>query len=194
MKVLKLDSNISIISIIFKISIGLLLSLMLFSCKNDYQEVMSNADFEQRPAQEAHNIEIVRTDSGKVVFKMIAPVLMRFSQLEEDPYEEFPEGLTVIKYSNYPKVEASIRCKYAIHLINQDLWEAKDDVVATNIDGDTVKTEQLFWNIKTERIYSDKYVSIKRNDEIMYGMGFESDQTLRNGKIEHFKGSFNLKE
>ncbi len=194
MKQQKLDSNLDFTYRIYMISIGLILSLMLFSCSNDYREVMSNVDLENRPAQEARNIEIVRTDSGKVIFKMIAPVLMRYSQIEEEPYEEFPEGLTVISYSNYPQIESSITCKYAIHLTKKDLWEAKDDVVAINIEGDTVTTEQLFWDVKAERIYSDKYVSIRRNDEIMYGMGFESDQMLRNGRIEHFKGSFNLKE
>ncbi len=167
---------------------------MLFSCKNDYQEVMDNANFEQRPSQEAIDIDILRTDSGRVVFKMQAPLLKRFTELKENPYEEFPNGLTITTFSDYPNVESYISCKYAIHYIDKELWEARDDVVAINIEGDTVTTEQMFWNMKEERIYSDKYVNIRRNNEVMHGIGFESNQTLTNVEINQFKGIFYVDE
>jgi len=180
---------------ILLISIGLLLSSMLFlSCTNDYSEILSEIDYSQKPIQEVENIQIVRTDSGRIVFRMTAPVVERYTHLEKEPYELFPKGMTVETFSDYPSVESSLTCDYAINQISKDLWEARDNVVVVTVDGDTVKTEQMFWDMKAERIYSDKYVNIRRENEIIYGEGFESNQTLSNGRIVHFKGSFNLDE
>ena len=168
--------------------------MLFLSCTNDYSEILSEIDYSQKPIQEVENIQIVRTDSGRIVFRMTAPVVERYTHLEKEPYELFPKGMTVETFSDYPSVESSLTCDYAINQISKDLWEARDNVVVVTVDGDTVKTEQMFWDMKAERIYSDKYVNIRRENEIIYGEGFESNQTLSNGRIVHFKGSFNLDE
>ncbi len=62
-------------------------------------------------------------------------------------------------------------------------------MVIVTLEGDTVKTEQMFWDRNKERIYSDKYVSIRTENEILYGDGFESDQSFSNGRILNPKGS-----
>lgn len=167
--------------------------MLFYSCSNDYNEVIKDVSFETLPEQRAENIEIVRTDSGKVIGKIFAPVLERYSQ-EENPYELFPEGMKVVTYQKYPKINSSIVCKYAYHDVKTQKWEARDNVVAVNIDGDTLKTEQMFWDLKIEKIYSDKYVNITTKDEIIYGNGFIANQDFTNWKITNVKGTIYLDE
>ena len=191
-KVLVLLSKIKIINIL---SIGLLLSsVLLFSCANDSKDIIDQIDYQNYPTQSAENIEIVRTDSGKIAIKIFAPILEHYEVEGKEPYDEFIKGINVVTYSNYPEVSSSLTCKYAKHEIGIDKWEARNDVVVVNIDGDTVKTEQMFWDSKTEKIYSDKAVNIRTKNEIIYGTGFTAKQDFTNWKINNIKGNIYLDE
>lgn len=48
--------------------------------------------------------------------------------------------------------------------------------------------------MKAERIYSDKFVRITTEDEILYGEGFESNQEFTNWKIIKPTGSIKIKD
>ena len=67
--------------------------------------------------------------------------------------------------------------------------EAKGDVVFINEVGEKLNTEHLIWNQKEERIYSEEFVKITTADEIIWGEGFESNQSFTNFKIKHIKGT-----
>ena len=54
--------------------------------------------------------------------------------------------------------------------------------------GDTLKTEHLIWEEKTEQIYTEEYVEIIRPDGIYTGIGLTSDESLNNWKIKKLKG------
>ena len=71
--------------------------------------------------------------------------------------------------------------------------KAQKNVEVIGTDGDKLNTEELIWNDKTKKLSSDKYVTIKTKDEVLYGDGFISDQDLKNYKITHPLGSLKLK-
>ena len=180
---------------IILISIGLLLSSVLFiSCSNDDEDILEAIDYKTYPSQSAENIEVVRTDSGKVVLKIFAKRYESYSHLEENPYDEYPKGIKLVTYSNYPEVSSSLVCNYAKHEIDIDKWEARDDVIVVNIDGDSLRTEQMYWDTKTQKIYSDKAVNIKTSTEIIYGTGFTAKQDFTGWKINNVKGTIYLDE
>lgn len=177
------------------LSIGLLLSSVLFfSCNNKFEEIIDAVDYNTFPSVSADNIEIVRTDSGKIGLKIFAPIYQSYSELEEDPHDMYSKGIKVITYSDYPIASSSLTCNYARHDLKEDLWEAKDDVIAVNITNDTLRTEQMFWDSKKEIIFSDKAVSIKTSTEIIYGTGFTAKQDFTGWKINKVKGTIYFKE
>lgn len=55
--------------------------------------------------------------------------------------------------------------------------------------GDTLKTEHLIWEEKEERIHTEEFVRIIRADQIISGIGFQSDQSLQNWRIKNPKGT-----
>jgi LPS export ABC transporter protein LptC len=114
--------------------------------------------------------------------------LLRF---EDDGrnYIEFPEGMELIKFDANRNVISSITADYAKQFVAEDKWEAKNNVVATNAQGDTLKTEHLIWEEKKEIIYTEEFVKIIRADQIITGIGFTSDQKLQNWKIKNPKGT-----
>jgi LPS export ABC transporter protein LptC len=60
---------------------------------------------------------------------------------------------------------------------------ASDNVVAMNDSGTVLKTTELMWRSKDEKIVTDKFVRITSPKEIIEGFGMESDQHLDNYTI-----------
>ena len=90
---------------------------------------------------------------------------------------------------NNKNIISSITANYAKQFVAEDKWEAKNNVIATNAQGDTLKTEHLTWEEKKEIIYTEDFVKIIRTDQIITGIGFTSDQKLQNWKIKNPKGT-----
>lgn len=189
MKVQQLDFNIS--KLIKKIRIAALVSgaaILLFACENDLEQIKAFSNTENLPIVEAQNFETLFTDSGKIRFFMKTPKLLQF-EVEGKLVYEFPEGIELIKYDENKKIISSITSNYAKRFVKEEQWEAKNNVIATNAKGDTLKTEHLIWDEKEERIFTEEFVRIIRTDQIITGIGFQSDQTLENWRIKQPKGT-----
>jgi LPS export ABC transporter protein LptC len=176
-----------------KISIAALFSgaaILFYACENnDLEQIKAFSSPENQPTIEADNFEMLSTDSGEIRFFLKAPKLLKFEN-EGNAYLEFPQGIELVEYDNNENVISSITANYARQYEKEDKWEAKNNVVASNAQGDTLKTELLNWEKKTGKIYTPEFVKIIRPDQTITGIGFESDQNLDNWKIKNPKGTF----
>ncbi|MBW6535372.1 MAG: LPS export ABC transporter periplasmic protein LptC [Mariniphaga sp.] len=163
-------------------------AFLLFACENNIEQIKAFSSPENLPTVEATNYETMFTDSGEVRFSLKAPKLLRFEG-EGKPYVEFPEGIELVKYDERQNIISSITADYAKQFEREEKWEAKNNVVATNAQGDTLKTEHLIWEEKEERIHTEEFVRIIRQDQIITGIGFQSDQSLQNWRIKNPKGT-----
>ncbi|MBN2274035.1 MAG: LPS export ABC transporter periplasmic protein LptC [Bacteroidales bacterium] len=165
------------------------------SCENDIATIKALHEEVNMPTQTGVNVEIIYSDSGLVKGKIIAPELKRFSR-ENDPYYEFPKGLKVLFYDRNGNVESHVQANYALYFEKQELWEARNNVIAKNEKtNEQLFTEHLFWNEKEESIYSDEYTRIINADGTFYGeKGFEARQDLTKWKLKGSKGTVNVKE
>jgi LPS export ABC transporter protein LptC len=172
-------------------SIAALLSgaaILFYGCENNIEQIKAFYSTENLPILEARNFETLFTDSGKVRYSLKTPRLLRFED-EGRNYIEFPEGMELVKFDEHKNIISSITADYAKQFIAEDKWEAKNNVIATNAQGDTLKTEHLIWEEKKEMFYTEEYVKIIRTDQIITGIGFTSDQKMQNWKIKNPKGT-----
>jgi LPS export ABC transporter protein LptC len=164
-------------------------AILFFGCKkNNIEEIKAFYNTENLSKLEELDFETLYTDSGQVRFSLKAPKLLQF-EADDGDYLEFPEGLQLVKYDEKRNVISSITAKYARQYLAEKKWEAKNNVIATNAQGDTLKTELLIWEEKKELIYTEEFVKIIRADQIITGIGFTSDQKLQNWKIRNPKGT-----
>ncbi|PLX06789.1 MAG: LPS export ABC transporter periplasmic protein LptC [Marinilabiliales bacterium] len=185
----KLKNNlINIVVLIFFIS------ATFISCKNDIEEVNKLTVSNDMPSFVVTDLETSFSDSGRVKVKIYAPELIRYEHGEVQ-YDEYPEGINVEFYNSYMEVTGTLKCQYARYLIKDEIWEAKSDVeVNNNEKEEKINTELLYWNMKTELIYSDKLVRITTAEEILFGEGFESNQDFSKWKILKPTGTINVKD
>jgi LPS export ABC transporter protein LptC len=164
-------------------------AILFLGCKkNNLEEIKAFYSTENLPKLEEIEFETLYTDSGQIRFFLKAPKMLQYESDNGD-YFEFPEGLQLFNYDKNKRVTSSITANYARQYLADKKWEAKNNVIATNAQGDTLKTELLIWEEKKDLIHTDEFVKIIRADQIITGIGFTSDQKMQNWKIKNPKGT-----
>ncbi len=163
------------------------------SCKNDIETINALNNETKLPDQSGFNIEITYTDSGKIQGKIYALEVNKYDRGEE-PYVEFPKGMKVVFYDSLERPTSYIKANYAIYYAKKQLWEARNQVVAENqVNHDKLETEQMFWDQKEEKIYSEKFTRLTNADGISYGEGgFESRQDMSKWRLKGSSGTLNV--
>lgn len=169
-------------------------AVFMISCGgNTLQEIDELiVESEDLPLSTSKNIVLNFSDSGVVKIVLKAPVLERYIDEDEVPYDLLPEGMRIEFIDSLGNVEAKVMSKHAIHYPNKDILELSDDVQVYNLDGDKLNSEHLTWNSRTKKIHSEDFVKITTEDEIIYGDGFEANQDFTNYRINHIKGIISL--
>ncbi|WP_430810299.1 MULTISPECIES: LPS export ABC transporter periplasmic protein LptC [unclassified Carboxylicivirga] len=167
---------------------------LLSSCQsNKPEEIAAITNWEEIPSLVVEELETILTDSGKVKIRFITPSMLTYDRKKE-PYRDFPQGLHCIMYQSNGEVDAQIKCRKAIFFEKKQLWELTIDVEAMNQKGEVLNTEQLFWDMKSEKIYSEKFVTITQDNSIYTGTGFEADQNMDNWRIKNLSGDIEFDE
>ena len=169
-------------------------TVMLFSCKTDIKEVNALAAREGLPELSGENMELFYSDSARLKYKVSAPIYEKYNT-EKEKYDEFPKGLKAILYDKDGAEVGSIVSKYAKKLEEEALWELRDEVVVINSEGKKLETELLYWDMKKETVYSDRYTRLTSGEQIIEGNGgFESDQQLYNPVFKNVTGQVEIQE
>ena len=165
-----------------------ILTMTMVSCENEIAKIKTVTNTEDLPAATFEGFEMLVSDSSVIRSKLQTPLLIKHDN-EKDPYIEFPKGVKLEKYDANMNVVSSITAQYAKNYTGDDRWEAKNNVIAVNLKGDTLKTEYLVWDTKNKKIYSDQFVKIIQKDQIYTGIGFESNQDFSSYHIKNLKGN-----
>jgi LPS export ABC transporter protein LptC len=161
----------------------IVIALGVISCEKK-NETIQKIDILSLPSQVGKGIKTIYTDSGKLQMVLTAPLMERYDKAET-PYTEFKSGLNVQFHDGHEKPVASVSAKYAKYTDNKNLWELQDSVVAINENNEKLETELLFWDQKKDIIYTDRFVKITTDDQIIQGYGLESDPRLTRRRIKN---------
>ena len=177
-----------------RISIAILtmgIAMLFFSCANKIEKIKEFSKSDDAPTMEAEGFEMIHSDSTIIRFKIQAKKLQNYDK-EKEPFMEFPEGIEIEKYDEEMSIISKITSDYARYFENEKKWIAKNNVVVINMQGDSLITEELIWEENKELLYSEQFVKIIRKDQIITGIGFESDQEMSNWEIKKVKGQIYL--
>jgi len=171
-----------------------MLLLLFVSCSKEKAEVVEVAfDPETTFTMRTFDALNLVSDSGVIRYRMTAKEGLFFGKAEE-PYWKFPRGVYVEKFDSMFVVEASIKADSVIFNTKSELWELIRNVKVENLQGERFETEHLFWDQKTERIYSDEFIRIEKADKIITGIGFESNQDMTKYQVFNSQGVFPINE
>lgn len=174
----------------------LLLAISLGSCSQNTIKEIEKLDEEgvELPMSTSKDMMVQFSDSGKRKVILRAPVLERFVNVGEPPYDLMPEGIHIEFLDSLGEVEAQVISSHAIYHPKREQLVLSVDVQVFNNLGDKLNTEYLTWNAKTRRVKSDNFVKFTTKDEIIYGDGFEANQDLTDYTMNHIKGIISVED
>ncbi len=155
---------------------------IIISCENKV-DVIPISDIKKLPAVTVTDFETVYLDSGLLQLVMTGPLLEQFDNTAF-PFSEFKSGIRVIFYDGKKEPVGTVTSKYAKYSDPEKTWELRDSVIVVNEKNEQLETELLFWNQEKDLIYTDRFVKMTSEDQVMQGFGFESDSRLNNRRVK----------
>lgn len=168
--------------------VGLAMVALLFAaCENDMAEVNRLFSKEETKVEVAKGVEMVYSDSAVVKLRIVTSKMVRHLD-KKDPYQEFPEGVTIEFFGEDGNVTGRLTAQYAERYENDNKFIVQDSVVWTGGRGERLETEELTWDEEKDRVFTNKFVVVRRPDEVIYGHGFESNQKFTQWSIKAIEG------
>ena len=186
-----------LVYIVLEINIIAHLVMMLFSCENSIKDVKQFIDYDTITGLMAYDVVVERSDSGMLVAKLSAPVMI---SLEVDNADssmlEFPKGFTAYMFDIGDTTPTSmIRGDYGVNFEKKELVIARHNVVVTNMKTqETLETETLFWDQKKKKIYTSNFVKISSPDKIIFGDSLTANEDFSRREIFGIRATIELDE
>ena len=136
------------------------------SCENDLAEVNRFVDKKEVAVETAKGIEMLYSDSAKVRVKIISPTLLRHLD-KRNPHQEFPDGIDVEFFSDGGSVTSHLTAKSALRYEKENKIIIRDSVVWVSRKNERLETEELIWEEEKDRVFTNKFVTIIREQEII---------------------------
>ncbi len=166
----------------------LFLSTLVFACgKAEVKEIQEY----KGPLREVENMELFYSESSMVKVKMRAPMVYEF--LSGD--REFPKSIHIQFYDALGNLESTLDANHAYFFKEENKWRARGDVVVKNVlKKEQLNTEELFWLPTEHKIFTEKFVTIRQQGDVIYGEGMEANEDLSDFEITRVTGDFEVKE
>ena len=175
----------------------ILITAFLFSCNTKYssEELVNLAEHaDSLSVETATDVEIVYTDSAILRAKIFAPIMKRYPA-KDSPYTEMPAGVSAQFFGPNGGIQSTLTANYAISEDSKDVITIKDSVRVINKFDEEIKSNELIWDKESRRIYSSKPVRIRvRNEKILIGEGFESNESFTKYAIKKLTGTIRISE
>ena len=172
-----------------------LLVLVIAGCRRRDVRLRADAvtDRAAMAVLEVSDVTTIISDSGVVRYRIKAQTWKVYDKADT-PYWEFPDGIYLEKFNTELEPDASIESDYAFYNEPAQRWMLRGNVKAMNLEGEQFETPLLFWDQKSESIYSDSSIVITREASIIQGVGFRSNQEMTKYTILRPTGIFPINE
>lgn len=165
------------------------IALVVLSCgsKNDLDE----KPIYTGPIMSLDSINTKLSDSALVVLRKQAPKEEHF----DNGNIEWPNGLNLQYYDEFGEVSSTFKSDYAFYNHETNLYKGTGNVIVRNAtNGDELNTEELYWDPTNHQFYTEKFVTIRTEDEIHTGEGLTSNEDFSIYTILKPAGTFTLEE
>ncbi len=176
-------------------TIAIFICLCIFAgcheeAKNDNSEAI---DLSQIPEMTTRDVSMLVSDSGTIRYLTTAPIWYRYNLDPSNRYWYFPEGIQLDQLNDDKKSVAHIQSDTAYNYETKKLWHLIKNVNISNIKGERFFTQDLYWDLRNKQVYSDSFIHIERNQDVIEGYGFKSNDSFTEYEIRQTTGIFEMK-
>lgn len=162
--------------------------------EGETSEKAAEESLKEIPSMATYDVSMLISDSGVIKYRASADTWLHYGMDKSNEYQYFPQGIFLEQLDSAFNSAASIQADTAYNYETKQLWHLIKNVHIVNAANEHFYTQELFWNVRTHKVYSDSTIRIERPDAILIGVGFESDDRFTNYTIRKPTGIFPLKE
>jgi len=129
------------------------------------------------------------SDSGKTKYRIVAEEWAVFDR-KNPKYWAFEKGAYLEQFDSLYQVNTTVKSDTAYYYDEQGLWKLIGNVHIENVLGEKFDTHLLYWDSKSEKIYTDEFIRIEQIDRIVWGNGLTSNQQMTVYNIRDISGEF----
>jgi LPS export ABC transporter protein LptC len=170
---------------------GILALGTLAACSNDIKKVDKLIAQRSQNVEKADSVLLRYSNNGQMRAILSAPSFVHV--LDSEPaYVLMNKGIKVSFYNGADAPTSTLTAKRARYFEKTNNVIVRDSVVVVSANKETLATEELIWNDKSQKFFTKKYVTITTADQIIYGDGMEANQDFTTYKILSPKGIIQL--
>ena len=168
--------------------IGLGMLLLTGGCRDEQASAEDFQEYEG-PTLEVTDAEFLFSDSAVVKNKITAQRQLQYASGNLD----FPEGIYIETYGENETVTSTIVADRGRYEQDKNEFTAEGNVIVKNLEsGETLKTEVLHWNRNDKQVFTDRYVEIISQEEVIMGEGLTAEEDMSSYRILKPTGSFSV--
>lgn len=156
------------------------------ACENDQRSL----DVWTKPKamiEEGKNIESYLSQGSVVKAKLWAPYMKRYTG--DTIYVEFPQSLHVNFFDSTGKLDSHLDAQYGKYFENLNKVYLRDSVLVYNMQGDSLRSPDLWWDQNAQQFYTDKRVWVKKSGTVLIGKsGMNAKQDLSDIHLKETSG------
>lgn len=143
------------------------------------------------PVQQLEDAQIIQSDSAIITGKLRTPRLLIFDNGDR----ELPDGFFLEFFDKAGRPTSNLTAKYAYYSKEKDIWQATGAVELNNLTKhEKLNTEELFWDPSHESIYTDKFVRIESENQILLGEGLKAKQDFSSYNLLKMTGEITMED
>jgi LPS export ABC transporter protein LptC len=174
-----------------KLLLGVLIVLWLTSSCVSEEKSPNEMPVYDGPILTFENFETNRTEEAILKAKLKARIQWTY----EDGDQHYPEGINIIFFEDNGDTTATLTGNEATYNKEEDLYRVWGNVRIDNREKkQKLNTEELFWEPDKKEIYTDKFVVIETDGEVIQGEGMEAADDFSTYRIMKPTGSFFIEE
>jgi LPS export ABC transporter protein LptC len=173
----------------------ILLGLFFTGCSNSDEEVSKIQASEEPPMQRILHGTFTYSERGNTMHVLKAGEMTRIEGGSAESPEDLVEvrkGMELFIDGDESDHEAHLKAQWASLDEKQLRLVAEHEVILSNRKGDVLETEYLVWAEDSNRVWTNRAVTITSDQGILYGEGLESDGRFENYEIIRPKGEIIL--
>ncbi len=168
-------------------------SIALFSCTNDLSRLPPDKSAIDLDNDKASDVTYIFSEKGRVKGRLHTNDFLG-NEKAKPPYMDFLNGVKLELFNDSLQVESTVTARNARYYTDEGNIIARDSVVVRNKKGEMLQTEELIWNQKIERFYTEKFVRITYKNEITWGEGLEANQDFSWFRIKKQRGAIPVED
>ena len=150
---------------------------LFFGCESNFKEVQKSNFSEFVPSGEADKVNLKSTDSGRITAVLESPKMREYASVDF-PFTEFPKGINVTLYDKNGKM-TFIKSDYATSFKQTNIIDLKGNVKINSQDGQTLETDQLYFDQKNEWFFTEKSFKFTDPKGVSNGKGIDFSKDFK---------------